>query len=311
MTQTATLHRVGAATILKIPELSLDDVDPTLLYPDASPAMLKQVTATIGSGSVDHQSGLLRQSVHTWLVRTPKHLILVDTATGNDKERPSAPVFHHLDEPFLGRLEAAGVRPQDVDYILLTHLHADHVGWNTQLTEGRWHPTFPNARHLFSRREREYHAALLADDGSDAAIREMAKLGRMRHFPMPGVFEDSVVPIVEAGLADEIVIDGSEVLDGFSFWPSPGHSIDHASISFTSQGEHAFFWGDVMHHPIQITHPDVNSAYCEFPDAAVTSRKWVLKHAADTNALVFTTHFAESSAGRVRRDGEDFHWQFS
>jgi glyoxylase-like metal-dependent hydrolase (beta-lactamase superfamily II) len=310
MKEIATPYRVGDATIIKIPEITLDEVGPSILYPDVSPTLLKRAAGDVGPGSVDHRKGLLRQSIHTWLVRTPEHIILVDTSTGNDKERPSAPVLDRLDQPFLDRLKAVGVNPGEVDYILFTHLHADHVGWNTQLIDGRWDPTFKNARHIFSRREQEYQSALAARDGSDAGIREMAQLGRMSHLPMPGVFEDSVAPIVEAGLADEILVDGSEVLEGFSFLPSPGHSIDHASISFTSQGEHAFFWGDVLHHPIQVAHQDINSVFCEFPDAAVRSRNWALNQAADSDALVFTTHFAESSAGRVRRDREGFHWQF-
>jgi glyoxylase-like metal-dependent hydrolase (beta-lactamase superfamily II) len=143
--------------------------------------------------------------------------------------------------------------------VLHTHLHADHVGWNTRKVDGRWVPTFPNARYLFSGRERAYLAALSASDGSDAAIRAEVKLGRMTHPPLPGVYEDSVLPVIDAGLAREIVVDGTEVVEGFSFLPSPGHSIDHACIRFSSRGEHALFWGDVMHHPISPSPPPVAS----------------------------------------------------
>ena len=128
--------------------------------------------------------------------------------------------------------------------------------------------------------------------------------------PAPRSFVDSVVPVIDAGLAIEIVVDGSEVIDGFAFHPTPGHSIDHASISFTSQGEMAFFWGDVAHHPFQVIRPDWNSAFCEFPDAARRSRLLALTHAASTNALVFTTHFPDTGAGRVRREGENFAWRY-
>jgi glyoxylase-like metal-dependent hydrolase (beta-lactamase superfamily II) len=308
-------HRVGDATVIKIPELSLDASDPGFFYPGhVDVAVAVEETRKLWPGSVDAQTGLLRQSIHTWLVRTPSQVILVDTGAGNDKDRPKVPSMNHLNVPFLDRLQAAGVRPDEVDLVLLTHLHVDHVGWNTRKVDGRWVLTFPNARYIFSARERAYFAALAASDGSDAAIREQAKLGVMPHPEIleiyEGVYEDSVLPVIEAALAREIVVDGTEVAQGISFLPVPGHSIDHACIRFSSQGEHALFWGDVMHHPLQFVRPDWNSVFCEFPDAARKSRRWAMNHAAETNALVFTTHFTESSAGRVSREGDRFTWHF-
>jgi len=303
-------YRVGNATVTRIFEIGLDAVEGSFLFPGIDPDSIARERHRFGPGSVDPQTGSLRLSIHSWLVQTPERVVLVDTATGNDKERPGAAVLHRLNEPFLDRLKAAGVGPDDVDLVLMTHLHADHVGWNTKLVDGRWLPTFPNAQHIFSGRERAYATALSAGDGSDAAIRDAAKLGPMAHPPLEGVYEDSVLPIIEAGLAREILVDGSEVVDGFRFLPSPGHSIDHASISFTSAGERALFWGDVMHHPLQVARPDWNSVYCEFPQAAARSRRWAMEQAAETGALVFTTHFAESSVGRISRDGDRFSWQF-
>ncbi|NYZ13861.1 MBL fold metallo-hydrolase [Azospirillum sp. RWY-5-1] len=305
------VHHVGDAVIVKIPELALDGVDPTHLYPDADTAIAREIGRGFGPGSVESQTGLLRKSIHSWLVRTPDRVILIDTATGNDKERPAMPILHRLDEPFLDRLKAVQVDPEDVDVVLFTHLHVDHVGWNTRKVGDRWVPTFPNARYVFSAREHAYLAALSAGDGSDAAIRTEAGLGRMVKTPLAGVYEDSVRPVVDAGLARPIMVDGAEVEEGFSFLPSPGHSIDHACIRFASRGESALFWGDVLHHPMQAVRPDWNSVYCEFPEAAQASRRWALNHAAETGALVFTTHFAESSAGRVTRDGDWFTWDFA
>ena len=313
---TARFHRVGDATVTKITELSLDASDPGYFFPGQVdvPAAVEE-TRKLWPGSVDSQTGLLRQSIHAWLVRTPTQVILVDTGAGNDKERPNAPGFNRLNVPFLDRLKAAGGQPEEVDLVLLTHLHVDHVGWNTKKVGGRWVPTFPNARYIFSSRERAYIAALSAADGSDAAIRAEAKLGPMPHPPPPlsyeGIYEDSVRPVIDAGLAREIVVDGTEVVEGFSFLPSPGHSIDHACIRFSSRGEQALFCGDVMHHPLQFVRPDWNSVFCEFPDAARKARRWAMNQAADTNALVFTTHFAESSVGRVSREGNRFTWHFA
>lgn len=305
------VYRVGDAVIVKIPELPLEGVDPAYLYPDFDPAVGPEIAREFGAGSVDQQTGMLRQSIHTWLVRTPDRVILVDTATGNDKERLAMPVLHRLNEPFLERLKAAQVDPEDVDLVLFTHLHVDHVGWNTHKVGDQWIPTFPNARYVFSARGHDYLAALSAGDGSDAAIRAEAGLGHMVKTPLAGVYEDSVRPVVEAGLARQIMVDELEAVEGFSFLPTPGHSIDHACIRFTSQGEQALFWGDVLHHPTQIVRPDWNSLYCEFPEAARASRRWALNHAAETGTLVFTSHFGESSAGRVGRDGDRFTWAFA
>ncbi|AGA25010.1 MBL fold metallo-hydrolase [Singulisphaera acidiphila] len=309
------LH-VGDATVTKIPELALDVTEAEVHFPgQVNVSTAVEETRKLWGGSVDGQTGQLRQSIHAWLVRTPTRVILVDTATGNGKNRPNLPILNHLNEPFLDRLKAAGVRPEEVDLVLHTHLHVDHVGWNTRKIDGRWVPTFPNARYIFSGRERAYLAALSAADGSDAAIRTAAKLGPMPQPPLlgiyEGVYEDSVLPVIEAGLAREIVVDGTEVAEGVSFLPSPGHSIDHACIRFASRGEQALFWGDVMHHPLQFVRPDWNSQFCEFPDAARESRRWAMNYAAETNALVFTTHFAESSVGRVSREGGRLAWHFA
>ena len=207
---TTKVHRVGDATVLKIPELALDASDPAFFYPgQVNVRAAVEETRKLWPGSVDPQTGLLRLSIHAWLVRTPTRIILVDTGAGNGKDRPNLSNLDHLNGPFLERLKAAGVSPDEVDLVLLTHLHVDHVGWNTRKVDGRWVPTFPNARYVFSGRERAYLTALSASDGSDAAIRAEAKLGTMPHPPMlgiyEGVYEDSIRPVMDAGLAREIV----------------------------------------------------------------------------------------------------------
>src|SRR5262249_46088642 len=135
---TTKVHRGGDATVIKIPELSLYASDPGFFYPrQVNVPAAGEETRKLWPGSVDPQTGLLRQSIHAWLVRTPTRVILVDTGAGNDKDRPNVPSLNHLNEPFLDRLKAAGVRPDEVDLVLLTHLHIDHVGWNTRKVDGR------------------------------------------------------------------------------------------------------------------------------------------------------------------------------
>ena len=300
-------YRIGDVAVTRIDELALNAFTQATLYPGSDPAASERHRARLGPGSFEPGSGILFQSIHSWLVRTPRHTILIDTATGNDKHRPGIPVLNRLHEPYLARLADAGVQPADVDYVLLTHVHADHVGWNTRLDRGRWLPTFPNARYVFSEIEKAYNEALADGRTPD---QPSPALGPMVGTPPPGLYDDSVRPVIEAGLADLIRIDGQEFLDGLSFVPTPGHSVDHASIRLVSGGQEALFTGDIMHHPLQVYEPSLTSCFCEFPQASLASRLRVLGEVAERGATAFTTHFAETSVGRVTRAGDQFAWQF-
>jgi glyoxylase-like metal-dependent hydrolase (beta-lactamase superfamily II) len=303
------VYHIGDVSITRIDEQILRASTPASLYTDADLSAWSPHMSRFSPGSIQPETGTLVQSIHTWLLRTPNHVILIDTATGNDKERPFAPVLHRLNLPFLARLAACGVQPEDVDYVVLSHLHSDHVGWNTSLRNGAWVPTFPNARHIFSAKESAYCGAL--DHGEAPDPEQITPgLGPMRSRPSPGVYTDSVLPIIEAGLADFIAVDEQEVVDGLSFLSTPGHSIDHASIRLVSRGEEALFAGDIMHHPLQVYEPGLTSRHCEFPEAAARSRRRALSEAATRGIPLFTTHFAETSAGRVSRDGDGFAWSF-
>ena len=302
---------VGDAIVTKISELELDGVPPDALFPDVAPSAVVERARSFSAGSFDADTRTLRQSIHTWLVQLAGRTILIDTASGNDKHRPTMPMLDHLHEPYLDRLAAAGVQPESVDTVLMTHVHADHVGWNTRLHQGRWAPTFPNARYYLSAVEADYNAAVDAGDVATAeALRgAVGGLGPMHHLPAAGVYTDSVAPVAAAGLTQRIAV-GTEVLPGLRYHHLPGHSIDHAGIMLESAGDRALFWGDVLHHPVQVEETDWNSVFCEFPQAARVSRRRALDLAADSGALVFTTHFPESSSGRVRREADGYAWTF-
>jgi glyoxylase-like metal-dependent hydrolase (beta-lactamase superfamily II) len=289
-------YRIGDVTVTKIDELRLNVASPAYLYPAWEPHELEPNLHWLTPSHMDAATGNLVLSIHTWLVRTPHHTILIDTGTGNDKERPKNAIFHRLKTPYLQRLAAAGVQPGDVDYVLHTHLHVDHCGWNTRLVDGRWVPTFPKARHVWPGAEEDYY-------GSPASHNEV-------NTPSLGVFEDSVAPIVAAERAERIGKDGDGCLDHFTFRPSKGHSIGHMSIGLRSKGQEALFTGDVMHHPLQVVRPDWNSVFCEWLDDARASRRRVLELAAERNLLLFTPHFAETSAGYVTRQGDRFAWHY-
>ncbi len=297
MKRAENIFYVGDLKITRIDELTLRGADPARLFGENwQPAALEKHRAWLVPENLDADENTLVQSTHCWLVQSPGFTLLVDTASGNDKERPHNLVFHHLQTDFLAQLALAGVNPGDIDYVLLTHLHVDHVGWNTRWLNSKWVPTFPNATYLMSGTEVEYYGS--------AASHNKANI------PSLGVFADSVLPVISAGQARMVARGGGEVLKGVTFIPTPGHSLDHMSVSIESEGEEAFFAGDLMHHPLQVYYPELNSMYCEFAGSARASRLWGLQYAAERQAIWFSPHFASSSAGRVTREVDTFHWQF-
>jgi glyoxylase-like metal-dependent hydrolase (beta-lactamase superfamily II) len=235
-------------------------------------------------------------SVHSWLIRTPRHTILLDCCAGNHKERTYWPRFHQLDTPFLERLAAAGARPEDIDIVLCTHLHADHIGWNTVLRDGRWVPTFPNAKYLFSRKENDFWDPRINVAGADDPGRRIA-------------YQDSVLPVVEAGQAQ--LVDGLHAIDDqLLVEPAPGHTPGHILLKLAAAGRAGVFCGDVLHHPLQIYAPHWNSQFCELPDEARATRRKLLEHCAEKRALLFPTHFGAPHVAAIAAQAGGFAARF-
>jgi glyoxylase-like metal-dependent hydrolase (beta-lactamase superfamily II) len=302
---------VGGMSVIKVHELDLNGFAAIQLLPELDPMVVAKHPDWIDSRTYDLQTGHVLMSVHTWVVRFEGKVILIDTGAGNDKDRPKLKVLDHLHNPYLERLAAIGVQPEAVDYILLTHIHADHVGWNTRLEGDRWVPTFPNATVICSDLEWRYGAALTAgDEESLAKVRTEAGVGLPFRIPVQGVFLDSMMPLEADKRVRRVRVDGGEVLKGIRFLSTPGHSIDHAAISITSQGSEAIFGGDVMHHPLELYEPELVSMFCEFPEGARRSRRWLARHAAERNAVYFSSHFPSTSVGRIIQTGENFGWEF-
>lgn len=231
----------------------------------------------------------LRLSIHSFVLRTPQHTIIVDTCIGNDRKR-DVPLWDHMSSGYLDNLAAQQVDPEQVDYVFCTHMHVDHVGWNTQLRDGRWVPTFPNAKYLFNRKEWEYWK-----DTEDQNQAEVVK--------------DSLLPIVEAGLY-EIVEETTAIADGVRLEPTPGHTPGHCSVRLACKGEEAVITGDLIHHPSQIAEPHWGSRVDWDREMGIKTRKAFIEKYADTSTVILGTHFAPPTAVKIRSGKEGFRVEF-
>lgn len=284
-------HQFGETSVVRVTEQCGISFAPDQLFAHWDPALLEQHRDLMIPTCFDEAEARFINSVHTWVVRTPKHVILIDSCGGNHKNRPGMDQFHQQNLPFLERLAEAGVTPEEVDFVCCTHLHVDHCGWNTKLLDGRWVPTFPNARYIFSKAEHDHWAG----PGRTGVFAE--------------IYEDSVLPVVASGQAD--IIDGDGPMDnGLILHSTPGHSPGHIALEFVDQGRRGIFSGDIMHQPLQVYRPEWNTTFCQDQDQARASRRWLLEYAAEQQATVFTAHFAGSSAGLVDRQGDAFDWRF-
>ena len=237
-------------------------------------------------------------ALQTWVLRSGGRTVLVDTGVGNGRERPHSPHFHRRQGDFLGLLERAGVRPEDVDVVVNTHLHADHVGWNTRASDGTdgedgaWVPTFPNARYLVPAAD-DFHFG--PGNAYGDGLREEDRL----------VYEDSVAPVHRAGLVE--LWDGSHRIDeNLVLESAPGHTPGSAVLRLASGGDRAVFVGDLVHSPVQILDPSHASCFCLDARRAAASRRRILERAADERELVVPAHFGGAGAAEVRREGKGF-----
>ncbi|MEZ5559628.1 MAG: MBL fold metallo-hydrolase [Pseudomonadales bacterium] len=276
--------QIGDVRVTQIVELTTASLGPFLL-PQATPEVLAGMPWL--KPFVD-DSGRIVLSVHALVVESQGQTLLVDTCIGNDKPR-TYPRWNAMQTDFLQRFQAAGFSTERIDAVMCTHMHVDHVGWNTRLVDGRWQPTFANARYLFA--EQEWH--------------------HWRHEPQEygPVIEDSVQPVFDAGLADLVASD-HRVTDEVWLEPTPGHTPGHVSVYISSRGEEAVITGDMIHHPCQIAHPHWSSEADWDQTAAAATRHGFLDRYADRPVLVIGTHFAAPTAGRIVRDGSAYRLDY-
>jgi glyoxylase-like metal-dependent hydrolase (beta-lactamase superfamily II) len=276
---------VGDATILRVWEV---DATAALqgLIPKFDPAAVRRA-AWLTPNFVDER-GRLKGLVQAFLIMIADQTIIVDPGVGNGKTRTGVPGWDNMHTDFLDRLRSTGVEPDEIDFVVNTHLHFDHVGWHTRLVDGVWRPTFPAARYVMSAEEFRYWQSTPEHEVAD------------QH----AGFSDSVLPVYEAGLVD-LVADDHVVTDGVRLMPSPGHTPHHVSVMIESRGQSALIAGDVMHHPCQIAYPDWGASDFDGRQAQA-SRSHLIERFADSDTLIIGTHFADPVAGRIRREGRTF-----
>lgn len=248
----------------------------TAFMPKATPEAIKKIDWLFPHYVTEE--GFIKLAFQVFLVEAPGLRLVVDTCIGNDKPRHMLG-GNSLQTSFLEHLATAGWNRESVDLVVCTHLHVDHVGWNTMKDGDAWVPTFPNARYLFGATEYEYWSK--SDDEDQVAI-----------------MLDSIKPVFEAGLVD-LVETNHVISDEIKLIPTVGHTPGHVSVILESGRQNAMITGDFMHHPCQIAHPDWTVTFDEDPEAAASCRKRILEELADSATLVIGTHFSKPTAGRI------------
>ncbi len=287
-------YAVGDMTIDRIIELEAPNPDapyrPQTFFPDLTAELLEENRGWLTGNGLDPVHGNVMLCYQSYVVRTPHHTVLIDSCIGNHKNHPARPHWHRKSDDIYARgLAGAGLAVEDIDFVLCTHLHADHVGWNTRLENGRWVPTFPNARYIFSARE-------LAHWQAQHALREIPHMA------------DSVLPIVEARRADLVRSDHA-LDDHIRLEPTPGHTPDHFAVTAGRNGEPgAVFTGDLIHSPLQARYPELSMRSDHDRAESARTRRRFLERYCDSDHLVCTAHFPGQSAGGFERWGDGFRF---
>ena len=280
---------LGDVTIHRVIEQEEPLFDPHQFFPTLTPELLDENRAWLEPTYFDAATGKVILCIQSYVLKTPHHNILIDSCVGNHKPRPMRPFWDMMDhDRYHTNLAATGLGVKDIDYVMCTHLHTDHVGWNTRLENGRWVPTFPNAKYVFADRELEHWTE---KEKSDPSM-----------FPW---ITDSVLPIVEAQRV-ELVKSDHALNDLIQLIPTPGHSIDHYSVQVGKPGNDALITGDMVHSPIQARYPELGMAADHDSTIAGQTRRKIFGRFCDTSTLICTAHFPSPSTGRLAQWEDGF-----
>lgn len=277
------LCRIGEVEVWRILESNAPFLPATSLFPNAGDT-LRDMLDRHAPSQLCRDTGRLILPIQGFLLKTPDHLVLVDACVGNHKTARFAPWHQRSDDRFMAALRAADVSPSDVDFVLCTHLHIDHVGWNTRLEDGRWVPTFPKARYVMTALD---EAVFRAEAGDS--------------------FRESVLPIIEAGRA-ELVAPDHQLGDHIHLVPTPGHTPGHVAVLIRSGGAEALITGDALHSTAQCACPHWHFRFDMDPQQAERSRRTVLEDASENRRLLLGSHFTLPSIGHVRAAPNGFRW---
>ena len=274
---------LGDLKITGLTDLQSFNIPIKTLFPEINLKILKNlevIDETILS------RGLIHLTIRSWLLQQKGRLILVDSCVGANKNRPNHPSWHNRSgKEWLRALSKAGFKPEDIDIVMCTHLHADHVGWNTRLENGSWVPTFPNAQYLCGKTEFSYWE------------------GISNTLDKHGSFADSVLPLIENGKMG-FVEDQDEVANGLSVQLSPGHTPGHLSLNSVNG---AVFCGDIIHSPIQLKFPELSTAFCSDMALARTTRENLLDKVAEENSFLIPAHFPNPGWTKIGKSGKGYH----
>lgn len=282
---------IGEIGVDRVAELEGPMFPPKEVFPDYDPEVLVRHREDLIPRYFAPDMGVVIGTIQTYVIRSGSYNILVDTCCGNDKKRPDEPPFHDLHTPYLQRLYELGLTPEDIHFVLCTHLHVDHVGWNTRLDNGRWVPTFPKATYVFSQSDLDY---LIGVAGAAPPLNSHGLQ-----------YADSIEPIIESRRA-RLLTKAETLVPGLDIDFAPGHTPGHVVLRAASRGEEAVFIGDVVQHPFQVYRPNWNSAFCASPVLSRATRWRILAECADRNVLVFPAHFANPYAVKIRRTEDAF-----
>ena len=278
--------QIGEVSVTRLVEVILRSPVGTL-FSDGTDECLAPYSSWLKPNFIDDDNKLIL-SIHAFLIRAGGLNIIVDTCSGNGKKLPLFPEWNDLNTPFLENMAELGFPAESIDRVLCTHLHFDHVGWNTKLVGDSWVPTFPNARYLFG--ETEWAFWKEEEDHFDTGCREQA-----------------ILPVLDAGLAD--LVDSNHIInDEISLIPTPGHTPGHVSIQISSKGEKAIITGDMFHHPCQMAKPGLLDIGDVEHDRAEQTRIKFMETYSDGETIILGTHFATPTSGKIVADGDGFRF---
>ncbi|QOG16381.1 MULTISPECIES: MBL fold metallo-hydrolase [Bradyrhizobium] len=280
-------YSVGDLTIHRVIEQESPFFPALEFIPGLTAEVLAENRAWMRHAKALDDADTLILCFQSYVVKTPHHTILIDSCIGNDKSRPQRPKWHmKTDDTYMRALGAAGVSVEDIDFVMCTHLHVDHVGWNTRMENGRWVPTFPKARYVFAKQEFDYWT----EQNAKAEVPP---------------FADSVLPVVEAG-RHELVGNDHQIGDHVRIVPTPGHTPGHVAFAMGRGKDDAVFTGDLIHSPLQTLYPELSMKFDVDQAIAAKTRRSVLERYCDTDTLCCTAHFPSPSVGRIKRKGNAF-----